>query len=171
MVGQRVLVGFLATMGLLGTGLVGYSLADIPDSSTGEITACRASGDAGNTRIIDKEGGKNCHAYEDEISWPSEQYAFEPKATVGSFSSVGTATVREVNCPTGHKFIEGRAGDRVADPNAGEYPGYYRNGNTANVGSTYPIYQYITDGSDVITGFKFKQAPGYSVQTLIICTP
>lgn len=61
----------VGTVALLASG-IGVAYAAIPDSTTGEITGCRVTGDAGNVRIIDKEAGKSCHAYETEVSWPSE---------------------------------------------------------------------------------------------------
>ncbi|MCA1840210.1 MAG: hypothetical protein LC723_07765 [Actinobacteria bacterium] len=164
-------VGALATIGMVGLVLAGYASADIPDSTDGSITACRVSGDAGNTRIIDKENGESCHSYEDEVTWPGTSYNFEPKITVGSFPANTTGIIRNVDCPAGQKLIEARAGERVYDPNSSEYQGYYRSGGSIDIGAGLPIYAYNTNGSGVLTGVQFKQSTYSAIQTVIVCTP
>ena len=108
---KKILVGSLATLGLVGTGLSGYALADIPDSSNGTITACRVSGDAGDTRIIDKQNGESCHAYEDEVSWTSTKgvtgYEIQTNAVSIPATNPNNRATVTATCTTGKKVVGG----------------------------------------------------------------
>lgn len=104
------LIGASAVL-VLGAGLgTGLAVAAIPNSSTGELTACRVTGDAGNVRIIDKQGGASCHSYETELSWDTTP-GITGYETVSEDVTIGTSGGRNASstpdCPSGKKPVSG----------------------------------------------------------------
>lgn len=92
----------------LGAGLAGSAVASIPNSSTGAITGCYVTGDAGDVRIIDKQAGKSCHAYETEVSWPSSSGVTGYSRTTDTLSLPNTGIPsKTVTCPGGKKVTGG----------------------------------------------------------------
>jgi hypothetical protein len=94
---------------IAGAGMGGLALADIPDSTTSEITGCYTTGGGGQVRVIDKEDSASCHSYETEFSWPSES---APKVVTVSVSRTGDVD-ENIACPSG--FIPTAGGASVAD--------------------------------------------------------
>lgn len=101
---------FVAALGLGASIGTGAALAAIPDSGTGVLTACRITGDAGNVRIIDKQGGASCHSYETELSWDTTPPVPGREIVTDTFSAVTSnngISGGSVNCPSGKKPLGG----------------------------------------------------------------
>lgn len=102
----RILLASAALM-VAGVG-TGVAVAAIPDSSTGVLTACRVTGDAGNVRIIDKQGGASCHSYETELSWDTTP-GLPGRQIVSNTGNVSWGSKGTVNatCPAGKVAVGG----------------------------------------------------------------
>lgn len=167
----------LAALGgavVLVAGGATVAMADIPDSTTGEITACRTT-TGGQVRIIDKENSESCHSYETEMSWPSEAGSvFTPKQYLtvnpGKLAEFGGVTGnKNYECPTGEKLISATSGQRVGSTT--NYPGVGTNGN--NFTESVPPIAYIKDANDVLIGATFQniETTGYAQHVMLTCTP
>lgn len=100
---------------VLGAGMGGLALADIPDSDDGEFHACVSNG-GGQVRMIDKQGGASCHSYETEKVWTSGANA--AASTVLATTDVTFTNPVTVDddavCPSTHPTVTG--GGWKADP-------------------------------------------------------
>lgn len=122
----KMLAG-VAVLALIGAGVAS---AAIPDSSTGVITGCyQTSG--GTLRVINKQGGAACYAWETELPWnqtgpagaTGATGATGPQGPAGSSPTVSTwysngnyyfSVVQYsgnyafvVNCPSGYTLTSG----------------------------------------------------------------
>jgi len=133
---------FLASIAALALIGAGVSSAAIPDSTTGVITACRANG---QLRMIDKQAGTNCYAWEAQLQWNAQGPigATGPAGATGPQGPAGAGAVTNtyfssgnyyfsviqysgnysftVNCPAGYTLLSG--GYRMYEPGGG-YPIY-----------------------------------------------
>ena len=107
---RKSVVAVVGVAALAGLGGAGIAMASIPDSSTGVLTACRVTGDAGNVRIIDKQGGASCHSYETEISWDTTP-GISGHEIVNNTVTIPVSGNRRANvtatCPSGKKVVGG----------------------------------------------------------------
>lgn len=105
----------------------GVASASIPDSDDGEIHACRVTGDAGNTRIIDKQAGASCHSYETEVVWDSKLKGHEIVTNTGTVPATNPARATiTATCPSGKKVMGGgwTEADEVNGPVLEKYSSY-----------------------------------------------
>lgn len=169
---KTAVVGSVTAL-LVGLGLGSVALADIPDSGSGEITACRVSGEAGNVRIIDKEDDESCHPYEEEISWFSGSSEFAPKLytdhkerKLAEFG--GTTILRTYTCPAGEKLVNFSAGNRAPDSSTSQYPGGLHN---TFIDSNVPIFEYV-ENNGIVTGAKVNHSEvQFGLHVAYICSP
>lgn len=99
---------------LIGASLAAFGVAhaSIPDSTTGEITAC-LNGDHA-VRIIDAEASATCNTGEDTLSWNVSISGFEVVTTTSASNS--SDKQQQAQCPTGKTAIGG--GFTLSDPDA-----------------------------------------------------
>ena len=157
---------------VIGAGLTTAAVADIPDSTDGTITACRVSGDAGNVRIIDKEEGKTCHSYEDEVSWKAG-YVFTPKTYLLTELSTGSQddlVTDPFNCPAGQKLVSyfNIEKSRFTRPHDDTN---WVNDDGATINTNAPL-TIEKDANGVVTGVSFRRsASGVDNLVVLTCSP
>lgn len=153
---KKALAGVATGALLAGGGIAtGVAYASIPDSSTGVLTACRVTGDAGNVRIIDKQAGASCHSYETEISWDTTP-GVAGHEIVNATASIPVSGSRRANvtatCPSG-KVVTGGGWSQADDVNGADLTLYnsYPDSTTS-----WTVRLYNTGGSA-------KNATAYAV--------
>jgi hypothetical protein len=148
-VNKKVLAGVFAGAILAGGGLAtGVAYASIPDSSTGVLTACRVTGDAGNVRIIDKQAGASCHSYETEVSWDTTPGLAGRQIVSNTISvSYGSKATATATCPAGKVAVGGGwYTDDVIGAVAGVAPIFSKPVDSGG-NSTWQVRGYNTQGS------------------------
>lgn len=137
---------------VLGAGLGGVALADIPDSDDGEFHACVSNG-GGQVRLIDKEGGASCHSYETEKTWGGTVPTLETRMVTRQY----TGNVSdEIPCPTGYTATG---------------MGWVTNSDTLYWGNNRP-YNAGSGGADLVTHWQVQSEnvlSGETVKVMITC--
>lgn len=144
--------------------------AAIPDSTSGEVTACYTT-TGGQVRLIDKENGASCHSYETEVAWPSEAPEFAPKVHITNYqgSSGGSATLQETECPAGEKLISGISVEKSRFARPHDDTNWHSDPDI-NGGTTSGPETYVVDGSNTVIGMGTTWSGTSDLMVVLTCS-